>query len=436
MSWSKLNRQSKIGILMSLFGIVGWGLVIVSIYVFSFIFDSPANINFIHFALVPGALVFLGCVLNTPFIIDKLSLSPKFVTLCLTAAHGIWGQFAGLQANPEYNGFVLLFLFSFGLLYIKSNFGFSKTLAFALANLLLAIVLIYALSIDFGVDEKLFLFFFAFSGISTAINNAVHHRKSREYSSLRREVTHSSNEVRKVLYPHQVSMISGGQLLEETMPVKEGAGCCLIFQINDSSSVKHEQAQCIFRELFSNFSRMILAEGQDHRIGEGPVVDAYRVSEFGDKFVCTIGFPFACSEDQSPSELALTLAEKFNAKFLELITGLSYPRHISCTITITRGQLEGYYTQGLPVEYQLYGEALIVAERINELRSQLSQALQEDRSLLIIQELVYNSLPNRVRDQFQVLTLQDHGLILRGASHNKQVFHRLLDEPQILSNSA
>lgn len=426
--WHSSDRHAKVGILMSLFGILGWALAILSVYIFGAIFQSPTSINWVHFVFVPLAMIAISTILNLPVVYRWLKLKPRLVTAVMTALHGFWGQYVGLQIDPQYNGFLILFLFSFGLLYLKFSYGFKITLAFSVINILMALSLIQWLQVDFGVDEKLFLFFFGFSGLSSALLNEMHRQKARQLKKVESERRHSLRQMQKILYPHQLEMIGSGQELESTMPVSEGQGCCLIFQINDSAAVKHEKAQNVFREMFSDFSQMILTTYQGQGPKTGLSSEAYRVSEFGDKFVCTIGFPFVCSPGQSPSQSALYLAKRLYESFQRHTSAFSLPKSISATITVTRGQLEGYYTRGLPVEYQLYGEAMILAERFNELRPSLSEALHLEGSLLLAQEIVFNSLAAYERQKFSKVALADSDLKVRGATYIHHVYVQTLSD--------
>ncbi|MFW7381531.1 MAG: hypothetical protein ACOH5I_22170 [Oligoflexus sp.] len=404
----KISSSSQFGVALSLLGVVGWSLAIIVTKFFSLVFQTYDPINWFHMAVIPLFLIATSVTLNYFELHRKFKVQPISVTMTLTGLHGIWGLYVAMHVHPSYNGYLILFLFSYGMLYLKISFGFIGTLVFSGFILLLALLFIFLLDINFGTDEAVFVIFFIFHGIGSSLLNEFNRRKNLQ---LKREINlrrHSHEQLAKVFFPHQLQRISDGNLLESTMPVEQGFGACLLFEIIDSDKIQHEMAQKLLREIFAKFS-LIARENYDATNMQS---NAFRIIELNNRFVCTVGFPFRCPDSQRPSMIALQIARKFIEVFHKEIDDFDYPQPIHCSVAIASGAFEGFYTHGFPIEYHVYGAPLAKVEVLNEARKNHSALISSGQSVIIIQDRVFNSLNTSDRQGFTVLTSQNPSNII------------------------
>lgn len=421
--YKTLSPSARIGLLMSLMAIPGWLLGVTAILLFERIFGHPSELDPFRFFVVPACLTFVG-FLATFFQVNKLlKMSPSRLTMILTAMHGIWAEYVGLQIHESYNGYLILFLFSFGLLFLKVSLGFVHTVIFSLVNVVLALVLIYTLNIPWGTDEQLFIFFFGFYGFSSALLNEVSRRNYFQLKLEQKKTSHSFKQLDKVFYPHQLRMMEQGIELEKTMPCGSGKGCAIFFDIIASSKVEHERAQALFRETFGRCSELMM----DHYNPERMECNAFRINEMGDGFLCSIGYPFLAPGGRANAEVALELAYRFVEIFEENVRTLDYTNPIYCSIGIAAGELESFYTTYRPIEYHMYGRAVILATRYEEVRKILTQTMDIQGSMIILQSQVFRSLPSSLRKDFIELDLSAQGLNVRDDPSAISLFYSIVN---------
>jgi class 3 adenylate cyclase len=421
--YKNLSHAGRIGLMMSLMGIPGWLMAITTILLFERIFGHPSELSAFRFFIVPACLTAFGFI-TTLFQVHKyFRIPPSRLTMILTAIHGLWAEYVGLQIHESYNGYLILFLFSFGLLFLKVSLGFLHTVLFSLANVILALVFIYSLDIPWGTDEQLFIFFFGFYGFSSALLNEVSRRNYFKLKVEQKKNSHSFKQLDKVFYPHQLRMMEQGIELEKTMPCGSGKGCAIFFDIISSSKVEHERAQALFRETFGRCSELML----DHYDPERMECNAFRINEMGDGFLCSIGYPFQAPDGRPNAEVALELAYRFVEIFDENVRTLDYTNPIYCSIGIAAGELESFYTTYRPIEYHMYGRAVILATRYEEVRKILAQTMEIKGSMLILQSQVYRSLPSSLRQDFVELDLNDQAFKVRDDPSASKLFYRTVN---------
>ena len=66
-----------------------------------------------------------------------------------------------------------------------------------------------------------------------------------------RESMHAFGQLSKIVYPHQISQIKQGNVLETTMPQDYSEGCVICFDIAGSSKIRHALAKDFMRQVFS-----------------------------------------------------------------------------------------------------------------------------------------------------------------------------------------
>jgi class 3 adenylate cyclase len=239
-------------------------------------------------------------------------------------------------------------------------------------------------------------------------------RKSRydaqkEALALALEKQHSYEQMEKLLYPHQLTMIQDGQPIERTMPTGLDVACVLSFDVMDSSKVKSEGFSEIMEEFITD-CRELMMRGYD---GHSLTSAAYMIKEMGDGFLCSVGFPLK-QLGQSKAECGVELARQIIERFSRLNEKLDAPTPIYCCIGVAMGQVKSYFSKSGSVKYDMWGRGIILATRYESLRKEITQKLQlEACNMLILQEDVYYSLPSAIRELFQVYSLEKLGLQVR-----------------------
>ena len=233
---------------------------------------------------------------------------------------------------------------------------------------------------------------------------------------------HSYEQLEKVFYPHQLDMIKNGQALESTMPTNPSEACVICFDIVGSSRIRHERSKEFMRRVLlrCNQAMMESYDARDMR------ANAYRIKEMGDGFLCSVGYPFA-SATGNPTRDAVDLAMVFYGIFLEEVEKLGYGNSLHCGIGIARGSIEGFYPESGTKEYDLYGRAIVLANRYEAMRKTILQD-SPPGSLLILQERVHGSLPLDMRARFQAYDLQKHSTKVRDDENATYLYYQALNE--------
>ena len=122
---------------------------------------------------------------------------------------------------------------------------------------------------------------------------------------------HAFNQLKKIVYPHQLEQIKKGVNLEDTMPVGSEECCVLSFDIVNSSKIDIPNVRSFLNKVMKP-CLALLNEGYD---SDGLVATGYRIKEMGDGFLCSVGFPFKVPGKSEPSNFALELASKMIQTF-------------------------------------------------------------------------------------------------------------------------
>lgn len=212
----------------------------------------------------------------------------------------------------------------------------------------------------------------------------------------RSSLTHAYNEMKKMLFPHQLELIQAGYALEETMPVGHAIACVLSFDIINSSKIVHEKFHEIKDEAFAECFDATM-QGYAH----SPLTSqAFWLKDVGDGFFCSVGFPFPHSGSGTTAEISVKLAEKFCDIFADKIQKLSYFRPIHCAVGIGFGEIEGYFSNHQVTRYDLNGRAIILATRYESLRKVMFEDSEISDNLIILPEKVYANLSETSRQKF------------------------------------
>jgi class 3 adenylate cyclase len=179
-----------------------------------------------------------------------------------------------------------------------------------------------------------------------------------------KETQHSYTQLAKIVYPHQISLMKRGYNLEETMQTGRSNAVVLVFDVIGSTRFTGHHKQEFFQKVFTNCYQRMMRQYDE----KNPLAEAYRIKELGDGFMCSIGFPFPIPDDLDRNAIAMTLALDF-IEIWNRIRHELYPDHdIFCSIGMAEGEVHGFYPVAGVREYDLYGAALVLANRYENLR--------------------------------------------------------------------
>ena len=228
---------------------------------------------------------------------------------------------------------------------------------------------------------------------------------------------HLYNQLSKLVYPHQLERIKLGDELENTMPLKEGKAIINVFDVQRSSDIRHERTAEFFMNLFQAFLQICM-KGYEHNPLRS---QAFRLKETGDGFISSVGYPFLPVDSRSLADSAVATALSMFDAFNKEVERFNYSRPIKGAMGLAYNSVQGTFQSGGIRSYDLFGEALIQASKYEELRKQpqlwkiFSNHAAErgftDFNILIVQEVVYNSLSPAYRELFTEIDLTDKALI-------------------------
>lgn len=224
---------------------------------------------------------------------------------------------------------------------------------------------------------------------------------------------HLYNQLSKLVYPHQLERIKVGDELENTMPLKEGKAIINVFDVQRSSEIRHEKTQDFFMGVFQAFLEVCM-KGYEHN----PLRSrAFRLKETGDGFISAVGYPFLPIDSRSLADSAVSTALAMFEAFNLEVKKFNYLRPIKGAMGLAYNSVQGTFQSGGIRSYDLFGDALIQAAKYEELRKQpilwniftdyANKLGFDDFHILIVQELVYNSLSPSYREMFIEIDLSE-----------------------------
>jgi hypothetical protein len=237
-------------------------------------------------------------------------------------------------------------------------------------------------------------------------------RKARFYleSKNRDMKEHLQKELEKVAYPHIAASVVSDGVVEKSMPTDPGFGIAISVDVVGSSKNRAESFQKALREFMDEAWRLM---SEDYRLmgGDRPTGRAFRVKTMGDGFLCTIGYPLIPGDNKTvPLEkTAIALALSFVEKFHETMRRRGIVSHIA--VGIAEGRIQGYFSSCGPKDYELFGEALVFATRVQEFRKEI----EYERKSIILCESKVGARGFRSDQEFELVGLSDSPI--RDASH-------------------
>ncbi len=243
---------------------------------------------------------------------------------------------------------------------------------------------------------------------------------------------HLYNQLSKLVYPHQLEMIKAGDELEDTMPVEKGRAIINVFDVQRSSEIKHERTKSFFLDVFRNFFQICMLGYQHNPLKSR----AFRLKETGDGFISSIGYPFLAEEPNLLADQAIATALMMFREFNEEVRRFGYGTPIKGAMGLAFNSVQGTFQSSGIKSYDLFGEALIQAYRYEEIRKHpVIEKLIHDKALesglshyniLIIQEVIYNSLKAEYKALFNCIDLQEIGFQIRQDISAKYVYFHVL----------
>ncbi len=244
---------------------------------------------------------------------------------------------------------------------------------------------------------------------------------------------HLYNQLSKLVYPHQLAMIKAGDELEDTMPVEKSQAIINVFDVQNSSDIKHERTKSFFLDVFRAFSQICMM-GYRHNPLQSR---AFRLKETGDGFISSIGYPFMAPDNTSLADHAVATALMMFRAFNTEVRQFQYTHPIKAAIGLAYNSVQGTFQSSGIKAYDLFGDALIQAYRYEEIRKQpeIEQVIRQRAAeeglthynILIIQDVVFNSLHERYQQLFHRIDLQEVGYLIRQDAKARFVYFHILE---------
>lgn len=247
-------------------------------------------------------------------------------------------------------------------------------------------------------------------------------KHSLEIEKQNQKIQHTLLQMKKVFYPHQVSMIDSGRDLEQTMPTGEALACVICFDIIESSKIRHERTKEFFRDVVRRCDALML-EGYN---GDELRSNAYRIKQMGDGFLCSVGYPFKSKGDRIGQD-ALNLAFQFHKAFQESVRSFGFKDPVSCSIGIAIEGIEASYPEVGTKEYDIFGRGLVLATRYESMRKFLFPA-SCPASIVVLHDEVYRQLGVKEQAQFMTVDLREEKITVRDDPDADRLHYRLLDD--------
>ena len=224
---------------------------------------------------------------------------------------------------------------------------------------------------------------------------------------------HLYKQLSKLVYPHQLARIKAGDQLEETMPVAKSEAIINVFDVQSSSAIKHERTQSFFLEIFRAFSQICMMGYQHNPLQSR----AFRLKETGDGFISAIGYPFLTDEKDTLADHAVETALIMFRAFNTEVDKFAYGYPIKAAMGLAYNSVQGTFQSSGIRAYDLFGDALVQAYRYEEMRKNpiISDIIRQHAgemglthyNILIIQEVIFNSLCERYKKLFSRIKLSE-----------------------------
>ena len=243
---------------------------------------------------------------------------------------------------------------------------------------------------------------------------------------------HLYMQLSKLVYPHQLSRIKAGDQLESTMPVEKGRAIINVFDIQNSSGIKQPDTQDFFLEVFWGLSQIYMSDYQHNPLRSR----AFRLKETGDGFISAVGYPFLASTESLADHALETALMMFHA-FNITVQRFDYPHPVKAAMGLAWNDVQGTFQSSGIRAYDLFGDALVQADRYEELRKNpVIAALIRDHAssiglshynILIIQATIFRALSPAGQSLFQGIDLAANGVSIPQDPTASHVYFHVLN---------
>ncbi len=257
------------------------------------------------------------------------------------------------------------------------------------------------------------------------LSMSVGYKIRRQHLALKRRRDHAYEELKKIVFPHQVQDVWNGRALESTMPVGSSEAYTIVFDVIGSSKMSIADPRAFMSGVFTACSELMM-ERYD---GEKLVANAYRVKEMGDGFLCTVGFPFA-SPEPNAADHALRLSYRFMQTYAEHAARTGSPHPLYCAVGIAHGPIEAFYPDNGTKVYDMYGRSIILANRYESMRDYLFPHLKTKNNIVILQAKVWESLSPELQREFTHFSLDAVAFRVKDDEAATHFYYRLGTAPE------
>ncbi|MEC8625201.1 MAG: hypothetical protein VXY34_10305 [Bdellovibrionota bacterium] len=219
-------NQNKRGILITGAIFFAWLLIILSIFLFSFVYKIPFHFSPIESILIPFVITIFGSICIQyevlKFIFTKNNLRNSTYNI-FVGLHAFYGIYFCVTQNPAINGLLVLMIFIISYAFWGGSFGFKETLVVCLFFYFIFYLFLQILRIEFGNDEIIMSITFTVSSLVFSINNESAARFKKTLSIKTKELDYSLKETKDLLDPINTSVFTIGKNLEVIHPVSKSS---------------------------------------------------------------------------------------------------------------------------------------------------------------------------------------------------------------------
>ena len=208
----------------------------------------------------------------------------------------------------------------------------------------------------------------------------------QKQTKMKEDREHALSQLEKMVYPHQIQEIKEGGILEQTMPCESSEAIVLCFDIVNSTKLNPDWSKEFISEVLDSCQKLMEQDLNSKR----PQLNAYRIKEMGDGFLCSIGFPFKLPPGTNQANLAIDLAMEFVNVFEKVAKTYPHMNNLLCSIGIAKDQIEGFFTVSEPRHYEMFGRGSVLATRYEGVRKNF--AISKHKHLITLQEGVFDDL--------------------------------------------
>ena len=151
--------------------------------------------------------------------------------------------------------------------------------------------------------------------------------------------------LKRLVYPHQVQMLSVGEKIEDTMATGRKTAYIGEFDIIGSSRVTSSDFHAMVGEAFAACFEMMMESYELNFVNPAqPYCDGYKLKELGDGFIYSVDHPFLVRPGVNPAGLAVDLGRRFLEQFDTRATARGWTEPIKACVCLGKGELTGFWS--------------------------------------------------------------------------------------------